>query len=322
MAERSLKLETIQRALEEPARLEANSAVVAVHARGDWSKGPSAKEYVSLPETVSVGLNACKAWGQGPRTEEDWRVIKDWSNGDDLHKAAALYAYGPKKAPIDLIREGLKSHSDVLLPAGLYAAQGKSFEKELVLEALMSRAGSRFELKDLGDLPERMQISGSDIRKWLNSSCEYERYLAVRASINRSVPVGWLFDVAENEQYPDIRDAVVNVLRRWNVTARALKTYWNWYCSQQKRNVSLFILGICAGRDDVKSIIREGVESWFGNAPEACRGVNFSLAEINKWRNSVSSSERAAAMYASIGRPDVPDEWIAESLNDGVCFVE
>ena len=220
---------------------------------------------------------------------------------------------------MDLIREGLKSHSDILLSAGLYAAQGKSFDKELILGALRAKIG--LGLNDLGDLPEKMQISISDIYDWLNSSgWGGKANLAVKACVNKDVPLEWLFEAAENNFA--VRDAVVDVLKKKKPSARMLKQYWSKYVSQRRRDRFLYILGICAGRDDVKSIICEGVESWIGNAPEACRGVNFSLPEIDEWRKSASSAKRAAAMYASIGRQDVPDEWIVESLDDAINSVE
>ena len=287
MAERSLKLETIQQILDD----------------------------VRNYGNIQFGQYACKAWGQGPRTEEDWRVVDDWwHNGENRYKAAALYAYGPARAPMNMVRESFESRSDAVLRAGLYAAQGKKLEKELVLG--VSHFASK---EELGDLPERMQISISDIHDWLNSTSPGRIYLATRACANKNVPLKWLFEVMEGTDRYDYGagEAAVDVLRKKNIPARTLKQYWNRYWKEDDENETYMgMLKICAGRDDVKSIIREGVNCLIECAPEACRGVNFSLSEINEWRRSRYAIERAAAMYASIGRLDVPDAWVAEALED------
>lgn len=291
MAERSLKLETIQRILE-----------------------------VTLPFGYgSVGLYACKEWGRGPRTEEDWRVVEGWSKGTNRYKAAALYAYGPTKAPMDLIREVLESGLGDYTRAALYAAQGKSFEKGLILDALWEIKKMQPSLSNLGDLPEKMRISISEISDWLNCSPPAKR-LAVLASANKNVPLKWLFEALDDEDY-FVRMAAVDVLRKKNVSTQVLRRYWDKYRSPGWYRSYLCMLEICAGRDNAKNIICEGIHSNVEIAAKACQGVNFSLSEIDKWRNSAYSFEREAAMYASIDRLDVPDAWVKELLSDNSLYV-
>lgn len=302
MAEPGLKLETIQRALNFATRI----------------------------EDALAGVYACKVWGQGPRTEADWQMVEDWAkDSSPNYKAAALCAYGPTWAPKELVLEGLRSDYRPFRFAALYAGQGKKFRKELVEKLALEHW---FNLAILGDLPEKMSISVATIGKWIGYVDPVKKYLAVRACQNKDVPLEWLFD-ALGSDYADVsideNKVAMEVLRAKNVPVEILKQYWD------ERGL-LQIVGICAGRNDAVDIIRDAIDSWDDGMEEgswwvrkigrfvvakACQGVDFSLSEIDKWRNSESIVKREAAMYASIGRFDVPNEWVAKALDDESAHV-
>lgn len=270
-------------------------------------------ENASYTADLVAGAKACKNLGISLETWTDWQIVNDWvSDGRWWYYAAALYACGPERTPMKLILPVLECENEYLREAVIFAGQGRSFEKELV-ERLATKC---YSWNSLGSIPEKMQISRSDIHKWLNQDL-LKRYLAIKACANRDVPLKWLLESPSFKNWsPTTVDAIIEVLKKKNIPSRTLRRYYKKY--------RLYLLiGVCAGRNDMKDIISDavGIFSLSGWAEKACQGVEFTLAEIDSWRRSSMQHKRLAAAYASIGRTDIPDEWIIKLLNDPVKSV-
>lgn len=276
MAEQGLKPETIKKVLAEEER----------------------------PNNYGAALNACKIWSRSEETDSEWHLLDQWSQDERWqYKAAALYGYGQDLAPQKLIEEGLSSERLALRHAALYAARERSYSKEFMFSLCL-----KFYVDNIGDLPERMTITTDEILEWLDSPSWAKRYLAVRASANRNIPLKKLLNML-GEADDEVRRALVKTLRAKNVPARILRRQW-------KAHPSEMLLKIMAGRDDMMDIICGAIPVYGWVAAEACQGVHFTLAQVGEWRVSPFMIERLAAAYASIGRPEVQDKWVEEMTRD------
>ena len=268
----------------------------------------------SCEEHLWAGINACEAWSEKPKTEEELEMVDEWARDERWwYRTAGLYAYGPKRAPKELAKEGLicLQNSMRTFQAAVYAARGKRFDADFVI-ALAHRNGRWI----LGDLPDNMNISKTRIRDLLERGRYVERYLAVRACTSKKVPLDWLLGILKRNVDSETLEAAARILRSKNVSRESLLRWWS-QPGLLKRDLSLLLIG----RDDMKDLIRAEVNKGLSYIPRACEGVHFALEDIDVWRHADDLVPRLAAVYASIGRSDVPGEWIKQLLEDPNSYI-
>ncbi len=249
-------------------------------------------------------LAAAKAAKQStlkPQVFETWPYVSDWARN-----AAAFYG-AHELLPLDVIRSGMLNSELEVRRAVYWHLRNTKISRELVMEAFREHPE---DVEEMTDFVERSDCDLDEVKVLAGSDFATERIMAMRLAANHDIPLE-VVRKGLSDRSVDVSQQAVKTARRREVSANTLKA---WLERMDGDAYVRNVLKICKGRNDMLDELCAHLDSGYLFGLEAVvsvEGAGVPLEVLDRWRRG-DYIHLDAFLHASVGRKDVPDDWISE----------